>query len=195
MPGKYLSLEERKLILNLHMKKQKSYTKIAKLLSRSRSTIQSVIGRFKYESSVDNKPKSGRPAILTDADRLQIKRMIAKDPFLSAPKISAKLLQFNQKEVHPQTVRKSVIDAGFKSRTPRRKSLVNEVNRRKRLNFARQYHNASLEFWRNVIFSDESKYNIFGSDGRLRVWRKPGEAYNPRNTIKTVKHGGGGVMV
>lgn len=42
---------------------------------------------------------------------------------------------------------------------------------------------------------DESKYNIFGSDGRALVWRKKNEELNPKNTRKTVKHGGGGVMV
>lgn len=59
MPGKYLSIEERKLILKLHVQDKKSYAEIAQLVSRSRSTIQSVIGRFKYEGRVENKPKSG----------------------------------------------------------------------------------------------------------------------------------------
>lgn len=68
-------------------------------------------------------------------------------------------------------------------------------NRKKSMDFADKYQSAPLEVWRSVIFSDGYKYNIFGSDGRLRVWRKPGEAYNPENTIKTVTHAGGGVMV
>ena len=63
------------------------------------------------------------------------------------------------------------------------------------MEFANQYKNAPIEFWRDILFSDESKYNIFVSDGRLLVWRRAGEALNPKNTIKTVKHGGGSVMV
>ncbi|GFX36647.1 transposable element Tc1 transposase [Trichonephila clavipes] len=51
------------------------------------------------------------------------------------------------------------------------------------------------QFWNEVIFSDESKFNIFGSDGRHMVWHKPNTSYHPKHTIPTVKHGAGSVMV
>ncbi|GFS63626.1 uncharacterized protein TNCV_1961841 [Trichonephila clavipes] len=50
------------------------------------------------------------------------------------------------------------------------------------------------QFWNDVIFSDESKFNIFGSDGRRMVSRKPNTSHHPKHTIPTVKHGGGSVM-
>ncbi|GFY03366.1 transposable element Tc1 transposase [Trichonephila clavipes] len=50
------------------------------------------------------------------------------------------------------------------------------------------------QFWNEVIFSDESKFNIFGSDGRRMVSRKPNTSHHPKHTIPTVKHGGGSVM-
>ncbi|GFX25697.1 transposable element Tcb2 transposase [Trichonephila clavipes] len=37
--------------------------------------------------------------------------------------------------------------------------------------------------------------NIFGSDGRRTVWRKPNTALDPKNLRSTDKHGGGSVMV
>ncbi|GFV84985.1 transposable element Tc1 transposase [Trichonephila clavipes] len=46
-----------------------------------------------------------------------------------------------------------------------------------------------------VIFSGESKFNIFGSDGRCTVWRKPNTALDPKKLRPTVKDGGGSVMV
>ena len=45
------------------------------------------------------------------------------------------------------------------------------------------------------MFSDESKFNLFGSDGCQWRWREPGQANDARYTNKTVKHGGGSVMV
>ncbi|GFW54917.1 transposable element Tcb2 transposase [Trichonephila clavipes] len=51
------------------------------------------------------------------------------------------------------------------------------------------------QFWNEVIFSDKRKFNIFGSDGRRMVWRKPNTSGHPKHTIPTVKHGGGSVMV
>ncbi|GFV85946.1 transposable element Tcb2 transposase [Trichonephila clavipes] len=51
------------------------------------------------------------------------------------------------------------------------------------------------QFWNKVTFSDESKFNIFGSDGHRMVWRKQNTSHHPKHTIPTVKHGGGSVMV
>jgi hypothetical protein len=50
------------------------------------------------------------------------------------------------------------------------------------------------ENWGAVVFSDESKFNLFGSDGRQWCWREPGQANNARYT-KKLKHGGGNMMV
>ncbi|GFV69270.1 transposable element Tcb2 transposase [Trichonephila clavipes] len=50
------------------------------------------------------------------------------------------------------------------------------------------------QFWNEVIFSDESKLNVFGSDCRRMVWRKPNTSHHPKHTIPTVEHGGGSVV-
>uniref|UniRef100_A0AAZ3SW53 Transposase n=1 Tax=Oncorhynchus tshawytscha TaxID=74940 RepID=A0AAZ3SW53_ONCTS len=39
-----------------------------------------------------------------------------------------------------------------------------------------------------ILWSDETKIEIFGLNTKLHVWRKPG-------TIPTVKHGGGSIML
>lgn len=46
-----------------------------------------------------------------------------------------------------------------------------------------------------MLFSDESKFNLFNSDGICRVRRNTGERLKPRHCKKTFKHGGGNVMV
>ncbi|GBO24560.1 Transposable element Tc1 transposase [Araneus ventricosus] len=50
-------------------------------------------------------------------------------------------------------------------------------------------------YWNNDLFADKSKYKIFGSDGRIMVWRKKNEEVNLKNIVGTVKYGGGGVLV
>ena len=68
-------------------------------------------------------------------------------------------------------------------------------NQKKRLELAKTYQLKTDNFWKKIIFSDESKFNIFGSDGGRTVWRKPNTALDPKNLRPTVKHGGGSVMV
>ncbi|CAH2092269.1 unnamed protein product [Euphydryas editha] len=58
-----------------------------------------------------------------------------------------------------------------------------------------EYLHKPETWWDDVIFADESKYNVFGSDGRVIVWRKPNEELQPQNLRPTVKHGNGKVMV
>ena len=59
-----------------------------------------------------------------------------------------------------------------------------------RLRFATAHGDKDLTFWRNVLWSDETK--LFGHNDHCYVWRKKGEACKLKNTIPTVKHGGCG---
>lgn len=45
--------------------------------------------------------------------------------------------------------------------------------------------------WKRVLWSNETRVCLFGSDGLIRSWRKSGERLNKENLRPTVKHGGG----
>ena len=51
------------------------------------------------------------------------------------------------------------------------------------------------EAWKHVIFTDESKINIFGPDGNRRVWRRATKCLKDHHVTQTLKFGGGSVMV
>ncbi|KAG1492323.1 hypothetical protein G6F53_012946 [Rhizopus delemar] len=53
----------------------------------------------------------------------------------------------------------------------------------------------SLQDWKRVIWSDGTKVNRFGSDGKLYAWKQPNEKLKRRHVKQTVKHGGGSLMV
>ena len=73
--------------------------------------------------------------------------------------------------------------------------MVNLKNRKARVEFAKNHIKWSKEDWKNVLFSDESKYCLFGSDG-VQYIRRPINSRNwPKYQIPTMKHGGGNVMV
>ena len=74
-----------------------------------------------------------------------------------------------------------------------KKLYVNKINHGKRLEYARIHRDKLLGYWNDVILSDESKFNLFGSDGKVMVWRTTTEEPNPKCTVPTVKHGGGSV--
>ncbi|KAG1931840.1 hypothetical protein F2P79_021457 [Pimephales promelas] len=88
------------------------------------------------------------------------------------------------------------------SKNPRttRRDLMNNLQRagtnqhvQARLKFAREHD--PEEDWENIMWSDETKIELFGKNSTRRVWRKKNAELHPKNTIPTVKHGGGNIML
>ena len=53
----------------------------------------------------------------------------------------------------------------------------------------------NLRTWCKIHWSDESRFLLHVTDGRMRVWRRKNTAYTPRNIQPTVPYGEGSVMV
>ncbi|GFW91814.1 transposable element Tc1 transposase [Trichonephila clavipes] len=58
-----------------------------------------------------------------------------------------------------------------------------------------KYKNKPMDFWKKVIFPDESKFEIFTPPSIRKIWRKNKTALEPKNVLPTLKYGGGNVMV
>ena len=83
----------------------------------------------------------------------------------------------------------------FASFTPRKTPLLTVKHVKSRLTFVKAHLDKGNEFWELVIWSDESKIELFGQNEARHVWRKRGTVYDPENTIPTMKHWGGSIMV
>ncbi len=93
------------------------------------------------------------------------------------------------------TISNTLCRQGLKSCRARRDLLLKPVNVQARLKFAREHLDDPEEDWENVIWSDETKIELFGKNSTCRVWRRKNAELHPKNTIPTVKHGGGNIML
>ena len=59
------------------------------------------------------------------------------------------------------------------------------------LKFAGYHEKWTVEDWKRVLWSDETKINHIESDGKVYVWKQQGEPLSDHTTTSTVKHGGG----
>ncbi len=114
---------------------------------------------------------------------------------MSAASIAAEVEGVGGQPVSAQIIRRTLHQIGLHGYRPRRKPLLKMMHKKARKQFAEDKQTKDTEYWNHVLWSDETKINLFGSDGVKRVWRQPGEDYKDKCVLPPVKHGGGSVMV
>ncbi len=74
--------------------------------------------------------------------------------------------------ISERTTRRTLKQMDYSSRRPHRVLLLSAKNKKRRLQFAQDHHNWTIEEWKNVAWSDESRFLLRHSDGRVRIWCK-----------------------
>ena len=168
---------------------------LARQFSLSRRAIYGIFDRNRMRGGVIEGSKSGRPRKTSVREDNLIARMSKADPRLSAPEINRKIKANNSIEFSSRTVQRRLVDAGLLGRLPTKKPFISKKNRSARVSCAKKHRNWTVEDWRKELWSDESKFNLFGSDGIKYVRRPEGKRFEPKYQLPTVKHGCGSVMV
>ena len=104
---------------------------------------------------------------------------------LSAHKVKTKIESELRISLNVNTIPNRVYEAGLFGRAALKKSLVNKVNRRKRLKYSKDMLNKPVGFWETIICSDRSTFNLFGSNGKVLMWRTPKEKFDFKCIVLT----------
>ncbi|CAF4491485.1 unnamed protein product, partial [Rotaria magnacalcarata] len=162
-------------------------------VTRTKMLVLLRIAKYKSTKCIGNLIGRGRKRKTTaHVDRV-IQRKIKTNRRKSALAVKIELQTELNITVSESTISRRAHEIGLYGRVARKKPLVTKANRGKRVQYARKYREKPLGFWNNVLWSDESKFNLFGSDGKVMVWRTLKEEYNSTCIVPTVKHGGGNV--
>ncbi|OXA40728.1 Transposable element Tcb1 transposase [Folsomia candida] len=158
-------------------------------------TVWRIIDRYRKTKTICNTPGRGRKSIFNTREKRSILKTVKVNPRASAVDIANSAEIDLGKKASPKTIRRILNEDGLKNFRAKKKPFISKRNIKKRMDFAKEHIHKDQSFWNKVLWSDESKFNVFGSDGRIRVWRKTNEALKMKNLNPTVKHGGGSVMV
>ncbi len=126
------------------------------------------------------------------------RRLVRNDSKATVTQITTLFHQGMQNTISERTTRRTLKQMGYSSRRPHRVPLLSAKNRKWRLQFTQAHQNWTIEDWKNVAWSDKSRFLLQHSDGRVRIWCKEHESMDPSclvSTVQTAAAGGGGVMV
>lgn len=168
---------------------------ISATLRHPKSTVGDVIVKWKRHGVTSVPKRPGRPKKLTDRDRRVLKRVVSSNRRQTAHSIQQDFQTASGTSVSLNTVRTELHALGFHGRAAAHKPHISPTNKARRLAWCKAHQNWTLDQWKHVLWSDESRYTCFQSDGRVWVWRQPGQRFLPDCIVPTVKFGGGGVMV
>src|ERR1700678_3815853 len=142
------------------------------------------IGR-EVDTNKENNP-GGRPAKLSARDKQSILCQIPSGKLDNAVQATNFINSTLPHPVHPQTVRNALKEAGLYSATKKKPPMLKQKHHQKRLKFAQYHENWTVEDWKRVLWSDETKINRIGSDGREDTWQKKSEPLSHRTTTPAV---------
>lgn len=108
-------------------------------------------------------PVPGRSRAMTERDMRQATRTLMADYALDATDLQRKFYP----HISVTTVKRYLCKAGFFGRVCRKKPMLKKVHVQKQRMWEKQHRLWTAQQWHDTVFSDESKYNMVGSDGRV----------------------------
>ncbi len=124
-----------------------------------------------------NTKRPGRPRKTTVVDDRRILSLVKKTPFTTVGQIKNTLQEVGVC-VSKSTIKRRLHQSEYRGFTTRCKPLVRLKNRKARLEFAKRHLKKPSQFWNNILWTDETKINLYQSDGKRRVWRRKGTAHD-----------------
>ena len=161
-----LDYSVRQAIVKLHKEKH-TIREISEKVKRSKRVVGRVVKSYNDTGKIVSAFKIGWPRKTSAREDRIMQRMSLKDRFKSCTEIKRVMNSTSCVNVSRQTVSRWLQEIGLFNRTPREKPLVSSQNK-KRLEFANRYVIWTYENWAKVFFSDESKFNLFGNDGKKK---------------------------
>ena len=163
-----------------------SYRNISSNLNIPFTTISSFLARFKSWKQKKNRCSKNSPRFSR-----KLGCLINQNPMVMRGERQEDL-HSSECNVTKQTISNEILRNGLKSRRPKKTPLLLKWHRDARLKYV--WQEKEKLFWERVLWTDETKIELFGHNYRNHVWRKDGKAYSLKNLVPTVKFGGSSIM-
>ena len=182
MKTKEHSTEVRDKVIQMH-RLGKGYKIISKCLDIPVSTVGSIIRKWKLHHTTQALPRKGRPSKLSAQTRRRLVREATERPTITLKELQSSVAGSGVM-VHQSTISRGLHNTGLYGRMARKKPLLKKYHLKARLEFARKHESDPAAMWEKVLWSDETKIELFGQNSKRYVWRKPNTAHASRHNLQ-----------
>lgn len=127
-------------------------------------------------------------------DDRHLVRMTLMDRTATSRQLAAHWSTATGVSMSASSIRRRLLYHGIRARTPLYRIPLTQNHRCLRQRWARQHIDWRAD-WQQVVFSDESRFNLWHNDGRIRVRRYAGERSLPECIVERHKGRTPGIMV
>jgi transposase len=168
-----LTVSKRAKIVGLH-EVGLSEREIGKKVHVSKRAVPQAISKFNISGKYTDLKRSGRSRKTTACDDHVIQRMVVRSPTTSCNKVILSLAEKDSYVSRNTISRHLMKDFALLSYKATRKSRLTTSMKKKRLTFAQNHKNWTVQLWSTVLFSNESSVQQFSACARIvrRQWVK-----------------------
>lgn len=193
MPGNRISVFNRARIVALHDEGMSNH-RIADRLGIPRPSVIRIVSLYQETNSVDWRRGTGRPRVTNAREDRYLAGYVRRNRTITVAAVRTHLRRTYGRLISSTTIRRRLAGATLRSRRPLRVPRLLPRHIAARLQWAQEHTNWYLAQWRNVLFSDETRFGLVSDSRRQRVWRGPGRQERLSFAREVVPYQGGSVM-
>ena len=137
--------------------------------------ISKILWRNRETSQPQQRKRGGSMKISTALEDRQLLRIVRTNRFISAPRLLIQMIHWIGRRMSVRTFRRRLLATRYWSQRPARCPRLIFEHRLRRREWGKRHKVWGLRQWIYCIFSDESRFSLYHSDGRVRVRRRQGE--------------------
>lgn len=147
-----------------------SLRQISQRLGVSHSTVSRCLKRYRETGRHTRRPGGGRPRVTDPIDDRYLRVQALRARGSSATALQGIIAGVRNLQISTSTVRRRLREAGLASRRPMTGPLLTREHRRSRLRFALEHRDWTIEDWKRVLFTDETRVSLHSPDEK-KTWR------------------------
>ena len=135
------------------------------------STVRNVVQKWKATRTVLVKEICGRPKKIKERHRQRMVRMVTEKPQTTSRELQEHLAT-DGVVVHRSTIERTLHQEKLIGRMMRKKPFLSVRHKKSCIRYSKAHLDKPEAFWKKILWSDETKIELFGQNKRRYAWPK-----------------------